>query len=706
MTVDDAAQKVQSAVAKLIKKRREHKASVLFEEFNDNPVDVSVDIQLGLRRFPHAGLVLKDPTEKEEKRLITAFTDYQKAFVEMNAEALKQAKSYRWEALCKNGAFKTRPHLAGDDAQGFEPLAVSAAVDKEAGVLRKLSDQETAYLSAWKSSPKATMAMDAEKCRRWEAIFTTIGGSEDCRRFRSKLLEEVQSHLKTHVLEGVPPDASSIRVATVLEETISKQLDPWEVAVDVYSGIDPSVTVQLSLKTGIGLASADSKSIRVAVMPLLASSRMYLDEFMKQKGWKAKCEEIQTFRWIKFAAQVTGSKEISPQVALDAAVDVEAGCFLDGNPLTGAPLNYLTVFKRHPGTSTQLQMLKVKRFHEAVFEYHARNALTKKKYHGTPNEDGFIFHGSNVGNGNRLYDATSYILDVADGLEEADGPILKYQAAWEAECAKLKTTKEERPFRNDALILHPTTLYEMRKQQEDSRATRRSIAFERSLGLSRSSALNEGSAAEAAPQTLMKDVRSRVMNAWNGSRMSSPASASAHAKPKEEPKPALEMTTVKRCADNEETKNAAAVPTTPFEQCLSVDDKIALAALQATAATIGTGGYGEGIPLASPSHPNNIARTPRAAREEMLRAQAWVLTHPELMERARMIKAWKKLQDEADDAASAAQKPLPPQKELESWFALSHKRWKCSCNHRFASAGELFKHQGMEGCSRFEMIRE
>lgn len=46
-TFNGAAQKIQSAVAKLAKKREEHKASVVFEEFNDNPVDASVDIQLG-----------------------------------------------------------------------------------------------------------------------------------------------------------------------------------------------------------------------------------------------------------------------------------------------------------------------------------------------------------------------------------------------------------------------------------------------------------------------------------------------------------------------------------------------------------------------------------------------------------------------------------------------------------------------------------
>ena len=634
---------------------------------------------------------------EQEKRLITAFTDYQKVFTEINAEALKNAKSYRWETLCKNGAFKTRPHISGDDAPDSEPLAVSAAVDHEAGVLRKLSDREMEYLTAWKSSSEATMAMKAEKCRRWEAVFTSKGEeSEEYKRLCSKLVAEVQSHLGTHVLEGAPPDAC---IATVLGDAISNQLDPWEVAVDSSSGIDSFVTIEFSPKAGLDLAPADSKSIRIAVHPTLPSSRMYLDEFQKQKKWKAKSEDIKTFRWIKFAAQVARSKEMSSEVALDAALDVEVGLFLDGNALTGAPLHYLNVFKGHPGTNAELQSLKIKRFHEAVSEYHARNPST--------DEDGVFLHGSSVRNGDKLSDATSYLLDVAEGLEQADGPILKYQAAWEAGCAAQVGVSHASP-NLDALVFHPTTMHDMRKQQEELRATRRSIAFEQSLGLSRSSASEEGSAAESAPQsqTMLKDVRSRVMKAWNGSRMCSPASASVNAKPKET-KPALEMTTVvNRCAEEEETKEAAALPATPFEQSLSVDDRIALAALQATAATTGTGGYGQGIPLSSPSHPDNIARTPRAAREEMLRAQAWELTHPELMKRARMIKAWKKIQDESDDPTDA-RKPLPPQKELENWFALSHKRWKCGCSRRFASAGELFKHQGMECSSRgFEMTRE
>jgi hypothetical protein len=129
---------------------------------------------------------------------------------------------------------------------------------------------------------------------------------------------------------------------------------------------------------------------------------------------------------------------------------------------------------------------------------------------------------------------------------------------------------------------------------------------------------------------------------------------------------------------------------------------IAIAALDATGPSSAWPVDSGSIPLASPSHPANVAKTTRSAKEAQLRARAWATTHPELMERARMIRAWEKnhRRDDDDAAKVVMIPPLPCHEELENWYHTTNMKWKClgGCNRRFKTAGELFRHQGMDRC--------
>ena len=118
------------------------------------------------------------------------------------------------------------------------------------------------------------------------------------------------------------------------------------------------------------------------------------------------------------------------------------------------------------------------------------------------------------------------------------------------------------------------------------------------------------------------------------------------------------------------------------------NDTLAAAALKITAKY-----FHSEIPIASPSHPFRQVTESRLYKEQLLCAKAWSEAHPDLIKRAKMIKMWTMKHESNDDMPS-----LPSQEDLLMWYERHFFKWHCSCKRTFKTAGELFKHRGMDRC--------
>jgi len=346
-------------------------------------------------------------------------------------------------------------------------------------------------------------------------------------------------------------------------------------------------------------------------------------------------------------------------------------------PLSMENRLYFDAYKAHPSWKQRATALKIERFHQ-----HAKNYNASFKHTRDANNE-------TLGDKQWLLNAIHYILDIDEGLENPDPIIIEYRKTWEISC---KALKDQCTDAASYYLMNSEQLESARSAVQVSRDISRSKKFVSMIStrtLHQQHAKNQGGPSErdVATYSLQDEmsIQNSALNAWK--RMTTSVLNSINKAAALVPASTTGIVAAVRLS-----------PRMSFEEISNKEMELPNGCdfndiLAAVALKIKAKYFYSKIPSASPSHPFRQVMEPRLYKEQLLCAKAWAEAHPDLIERAKMIKMWTMEHESNDDMPS-----LPSQEDLLIWYERKAFKWHCSCKRTFKTAGELFKHKGMDKC--------